>query len=78
MRKNIKSKSEAYKKWLVTLWKICAITFITLLFLRNVYKSIFVSNDFYFLSATGEYIVDNHAIPDTNPFIIFKFLFYSV
>lgn len=70
MRKKI--KSEAYKKWLVTLWKICAITFITLLFLRNVYKSIFVSNDFYFLSATGKYIVDNRAIPDTNPFFIFK------
>ena len=70
MRERI--KIEAYKKWLVKLWKICAISFITLLFLRNLYKSIFISNDFYFLSATGKCIVDNHSIPDTNPFIIFK------
>ena len=65
-------KIEAYKKWLATLWKICAITFITLLILRNVYSSICISNDFYFLSATGKYIVNNRTIPDTNPFFIFK------
>lgn len=59
-------------KQIVSSGKICIIAFTALLFLRCIYSNIFISNDFYFLSATGKYIVDNHTIPDTNPFFIFK------